>query len=464
MDSSSSLWTQLLIIILLTLINAIFASSELAYVSVNHTKMKRLAEEGNVKAQRVMHLLEDSDDFLATIQVAITLAGFLSSASAATTFADRISAYLPDFPGANTVAIVIVTVILSYISLVFGELFPKQIALQMPEKIAMTFSGVILFTQRLGKPFVWLLSASTDVLQRIAPIEFTKKEDNFTRDEMRSIIQESRNAGSIDMEELTMLQGVLSLDDKSAIEIMVPRTDTIMVDIQDDYESIMETLLDTPFSRIPVYEGDKDNVVGVIHMKNLLATARKEGFDAIDIRGIASEPVFIPATINVDDLLIKFRREQSHMAIIKDEYGGMEGIVTLEDVLEEIVGEIEDESDINPTSEVEQLSETHYLLNGTLSIDKFNQLFDEKVEIEEVDTIAGLMMYYMAYVPEDHERVDVRIHDWILRTRLIENGRIREIDLLLDSDHAIEADYDGSVIDEQEEQRQAAIEELEKQN
>ncbi|MBG9981625.1 HlyC/CorC family transporter [Aerococcaceae bacterium DSM 111020] len=462
MDSPGSLWTQLLIILILTFINAIFAASEMAFVSVNYTKLRRYAEEGDKRAVRVLSLLEDSDDFLATIQVAITLAGFLSSASAATSFADYLVALFPDFAGAYTVAIIVVTMILSYITLVFGELFPKQIALQMPEKIAMAMSGLIAGTQTIFKPFVWLLSTSTDLLQKITPIEFSEDEEKFTREEMKAIIQESRAEGSIDLAELTMLQGVLSLDTKIAEGIMTPRTDTVMVDISDDYATVLQELLETPYSRIPLYENDKDNVIGVIHMKHLLKSAKEEGFEHLDFLEIATEPLFIPSTLYIDDLLIQFRNEQTHLAIIKDEYGGVAGIVTLEDVLEEIVGDIEDETDINPSADIRKIDDHNYYLNGMLSVDKFNQFFNQDIETDDVDTIAGLMIFYMGYVPEDDEQVSIRINEYILKTSLVENGRIRGIHLIEDLDGEIETDYDASTIDEENEEREETIEDIEK--
>lgn len=464
MDSPGSLWTQVLIIIVLTFINAIFAASEMAFVSVNHTKLKRLVEDGDKRAKRVLILLEDSDDFLATIQVAITLAGFLSSASAATSFADEMVKILPNFSGAYTLSIVVVTMVLSYITLVFGELFPKQVALQMPEKFAMTVSGLIMGTQKVFKPFVWLLSTSTNLLQKITPIEFSAQEDQFTREEMKAIIHESREEGSIDLAELTMLQGVLSLDTKTADEIMTPRTDTDMVDITDDYDEILKKLLSTPYSRIPLYDNDKDNVVGVLHMKHLLKAANEYGFDNLDFLAISTEPLFIPATLFIDDLLIQFRKEQTHLAIIKDEYGGMAGIVTMEDVLEEIVGEIEDETDIHTSADIRKIDDYNFYLNGMLSIEKFNHYFDFKMEVDDVDTIAGLMIYYMGYVPDDDEQVTLRINECVLKTSLVENGRIRGIHLIKDYDWEIEADYDASTIDEENLEREETIEEIHDSN
>ncbi|MGO4937458.1 hemolysin family protein [Fundicoccus sp. Sow4_H7] len=439
--SGNSLFSQLLVILVLTLINAFFAASEIAFVSVNQQKIQRLAEDGNKKAKRVMELLEDSDDFLATIQVAITLAGFLSSAAAATSFASRLATWFPNFPGVETAAIVVVTLILSYITLVFGELFPKQIAMQMPETIAMQTSGIVNVVQTIFKPFVKLLSASTGLLQRITPIDFSKQEEKYTRDEMKGILNASRQEGSIDLTEFTMLQGVLSLDSKVAREVMVPRTDTQMVDIEDDYDEILDTILSSPYSRIPLYENDKDNVIGVIHMKNVLKASRQVGFGQINFRELASDPLFVPSTIFVDDLLLEFKREQTHMAILRDEYGGVEGIVTLEDLLEEIVGEIEDESDINTSSDVRKIDDHNYYINGGLPIDKFNTYFDESLHSEEVDTMAGMIIYEIGYVPDDDEVVVCRANKWILKTTEVENGRIRGIHMMLDEDYTIETEY-----------------------
>ena len=442
MDEPGSLWIQILIILVLTVINAFFAASEMAFVSLNQTKMTNLAEEGNKKARRVLNLLKDSDDFLATIQVAITLAGFLSSASAATSFANRLSGVLSGIPGASTIAIVVVTMVLSYVSLVLGELYPKQIALQMPEEVAMMTSGPVKIFKSIFTPFVWLLSTSADVLKKITPIEFTQQNEQFTRDEMKFILQESRREGSIDLAEFSMLQGVLSLDTKMAREIMVPRTDTQMIDIEDDYDQILQEILDSPYSRLPIYESDKDNVIGVIHVKNILKQVDKVGLQQLNFRNLMTNALFVPSTIYIDDLIVEFKREQIHLAILRDEYGGVEGIVTLEDILEEIVGEIEDETDVNSSGDIRQDSETEYYINGVLPIDKFNNYFNESLESDEVDTIAGLIIYHLGYVPDDDENIYLRSNEWVLMTDFIENGRIRGIKVVLDPEYSIDTTYD----------------------
>lgn len=439
--SGSSLLTELLVIVILTLVNAFFASAEIAFVSINKSKVESLANEGDKKAIRVIKLLEEADNFLATIQVAITFAGFLSSAQAATSFAVVFADYLPDFAGAMTLATLLITVILAYFTLVFGELFPKQIAMQMPETIAMSTSLLVTWTQKLLRPFIWLLSASTGFLKQIVPIDFSEQEEKFTRDEMRVIIEQSRKSGSFDMDELDMMEGVLSLDTKIAREVMVPRTDTFMIDIDAPYEENLKLVIDSPYSRVPIYQNEKDNVIGVLHVKNILKTVSAEGFGEIDFLDIANYPMLVPSTVYTDDLLIEFQREQQHMAILIDEYGGVEGIVTMEDLLEEIVGEIDDETDVSTLGDIRVIDDFNFYLNGGLLIDEFNDYFKENIESKDVDTIAGFMINHIGYVPADEERVSIRVNDYVLTTSEIHNGRIYSVLLNIDEERMIEVDY-----------------------
>lgn len=449
-SDGSSLGVQILIIVLLTLINAFFAAAEIAFVSINQGKMSQRASEGDKKAQRVMRLLENSDEFLATIQVAITLAGFFSSASAATSFASRIEPLLANVPGAETLALVIVTIVLSYLTLVFGELYPKQVALQLAEPIALHTAGVILFVKKVSKPFVWILTVSTGLLKRITPIEFNNEQEKLTRSEMKALLANSRNDGAIDVEEFTMLQGVLSLDSKLAREVMVPRTDTIMLDIDDDLEENLSIVLSSSYSRFPIYEEDKDNVIGVLHSKDVLRAAREQGFDHIQLVELAHQPLFVPSTIFVDDLLVEFRKTRQHMAILKDEYGGVEGVVTLEDLIEEIVGEIEDEYDIEEV-EIREIDEHNFLIDAGMSLERFNQTFATTIDSDEVDTMAGVILEELGYFPEDDEHVEVRIGKVILSPTLVDNGRIRRIHVqVLSQEEVVELEQQD-LADENEE-------------
>ena len=436
-SDGSSLGVQILIIVLLTALNAFFAAAEIAFVSINQGKMAQKAQEGDKKAIKVMRLLENSDEFLATIQVAITFAGFFSSASAATSFSSRIQPLLGNIPGAETLALVIVTVVLSYLTLVFGELYPKQVALQVAEPIALHTAGIILFVKKISKPFVWILTFSTGLLKRMTPIEFTQVEEKLTRSEMKSLLDNSRNDGAIDISEFAMMQGVLSLDTKLAREVMVPRTDTLMLDVDDDISENLETILNCSYSRLPLYEEDKDKVIGVIHVKDVFRAAKEQGFDNIDLRALAHEPVFVPSTIFVDDLLVEFRKTRQHLAVLKDEYGGVEGIVTLEDLIEEIVGDIEDEYD-EEEKEVVEIDENNSVIDAGISLDRFNQIYQTSLESDEVDTMAGAIIEKLGYFPDDDEVVKVRFEGYLLQPTEIENDRIRKIHVTKLSEEELE--------------------------
>ncbi|MDK6805868.1 hemolysin family protein [Aerococcus sp. UMB7834] len=424
--AETAIVSQLLIILVLTLINAFLAGAEMAFVSVNHQKIGRLADQGNKAAKRVQALLDDSDAFLSTIQVGITFAGFFSSAQAATTFVGYIRPYLGQLPGADILASALVTLVLSYISLVFGELFPKQVAIQFPEKYSMMASGAIVFLKRLFTPFVWLLTASTNLLKRLVPIDFTKKDEHLTREEMRALIENSQTDGAIDMTEFRMMQGVLSLDSKLAREVMVPRTDTFMLDIDDPDSFNVQETLSSQYSRVPVFADDKDDILGVVHVKDILRQAHKKGFDQVRIKDVIKPAYFAPETIFIDDLMLQFKKDHQHMAILKDEYGGVVGIVTLEDLLEEIVGEIEDEYD-EANSEYRQLDESNYAIDGMLPIYKFNQIFQTDIQSDESDTIAGYMIEQLGHFPEDGAAEHLQIENYELLTTLVEEGRIRGI-------------------------------------
>lgn len=423
---ASSVYGQIVLILVLTLINAFLAGAEMAFVSVNQAKINQLAEEGNRRAQKVVVLLKQSDALLSTIQVGITFAGFLSSASAANTFVGYLTPYLTNIPAGEMVATAIVTLVLSYISLVYGELFPKQIAIQFPEKYCLMSAGLITFLNKLFAPFVWLLTKSTDLLKALAPMDFTKKEERLTRAEMRTLIESGRNDGIIDMDEFRMMQGVLSLDSKLAKGVMVPRTDTFMIDIEDDRKENLEQLLTSQYSRIPVYKGDKDEILGVIHSKDVLREADRVGFENIRMENIMRDPYFAPETVYTDDLLLQFKRHHQHMAILKDEYGGVVGIVTLEDLIEVIVGDIEDEYD-ELSVNYQKINDETYIVDGSMPIDKFNELFNTGITSDDSDTIAGVMIEILTHFPDDDSQESVQIDNYRLTTTLVEGGRIREI-------------------------------------
>ncbi|MBP2623385.1 hemolysin family protein [Streptococcus oricebi] len=430
--SSQTLLLQFLLLVVLTFLNAFFSAAEMAMVSLNRARVEQKAEEGDSKYLRLLKILENPNNFLSTIQVGITLINILSGASFADTLGRKIASLLGNSETAHALASFLALALLTYISIVFGELYPKRIALNLKDDLAVWAAPIILFLGKIVSPFVWLLSASTNLLSRITPMKFDDADEKMTRDEIEYMLTKSEE--TLDADEIEMLQGVFSLDELMARELMVPRTDAFMVDIQDDTKEIIESILKQSFSRIPVYDGDKDKVIGLIHTKRLLTEAFTNGFDNIVLRKILQEPLFVPETIFVDDLLKELRNTQNQMAILLDEYGGMAGLVTLEDLLEEIVGEIDDETD-KTAIEVHEIADSTYIVLGTMSLNDFNEYFDVELESDDVDTIAGYYLTGVGTIPDQKERISYEItsnnKELTLINDKVNNGRVTKVKLLI---------------------------------
>ena len=420
---SQSLLAQILLLVVLTLINAFLAASEFAVVSINKNRIEQKAEDGDKKAKKILKILENPTNFLSTIQVGITLVNILSGASLADSLAARLAPYIGTSTAARSMATFIVLAILTYVSIVFGELYPKRIAMNKSEEVAMFTSGVIRVLEVITKPFVWLLSASTNLLSRITPMTFDDEDSKMTRDEMRYMLA---NEGVFEEDELEMLQGIFSLDTKVAREVMVPRTDAFMIDIHNDVKENLERILSESYSRIPVYNEDKDKIIGILHTKTLLKAAYEVGFDNLQLLPLMQEPLFVPETVFIDDLLYELKKTQNQMAILLDEYGGVVGLVTLEDLLEEIVGEIDDESDEVETL-YEVINENEYIIQGRMLIDEFNTVFNANLHMSDVDTMAGYLITALGVIPDENKKIPFEVDNFILTTEEVEGSRVLRI-------------------------------------
>ncbi|MBC2250423.1 HlyC/CorC family transporter [Listeria sp. FSL L7-0123] len=403
---SQQIILQLILIVVLTMLNAFFASAEMALVSLNKNRVKSQAETGDKKAIMLAKLVDDPSKFLATIQVGITLAGFFSSASAATSIATRLESVFGGSSFAKELSIIVVTIVLSYITLVFGELYPKRLALQKSEKIARVSVRPIMAVGVVLRPFVKFLSFSTDILVKLTRMEKNTDNEKMTREEMQLLIETGRRDGVIEVEELQMLRGVFEMDNKYAREVMVPRTDAFMVDAETESEALCDALLNENFSRVPVYTGDQDSVLGILHMKDFFAEARKSGFENINVKSLVKDAYFAQETMFIDDLLKNMQRTRNQMAILMDEYGGVAGIVTVEDLLEEIVGEIDDENDVF-SDEVKKIDENTFILEGRMPLDDFNKMFHVELPSRGVDTVAGFVLTLTGTIPEEDDEVVV---------------------------------------------------------
>lgn len=428
-DPGSQILIQLLVVVILTAVNAFFASAEIAVVSVNKNRIKLLAEEGNKKAKRLLKLTEDSTSFLSTIQVAITLSGFFSSGSAATGLSPFLSKFLVTFgvPQAETIAFFLITIILSYITLVFGELVPKQVGMKNAEKVSLATAGAISFIAKIAKPFVKFLSFSTRMVMKLLGMGGDDIAEQVTREEIRSLVAEGQISGVFNEVEGDMINGIFTFDDKLAKEVMTPRTEVFAIDVNSDISEWMDEMLTMMYSRIPIYDNDIDNIIGVLYMKDFLAEAYRVGFKKIDIRTIMQEPCFIPERKNIDVLFHELQESKKHIAILLDEYGGFSGIVTIEDLIEEILGEIEDEFD-NEEPEIVKIDDNIYQLKGILHIVDLNEAlgldFDENSE--EYDSVGGLIIDILGHIPTQDEE-DIFYRNYIFHIAEVRENRIEKI-------------------------------------
>lgn len=404
--SEGSLLLQFIVIIVLTGINAFFSGAEMSIVSVNKNKIKVMVEEGDKKAILLDNLLKEPSKFLSTIQVGITLASFFASASAATGLSKFLSVFLNKMkvPYSAQLSMIIVTFLLSYVTLVFGELIPKRVALRSSEKMALSSIGVIVFISKIFSPFVKFLTLSTNVVLTLLKLKEDNIEEKVSKEELRSLVEVGREHGIINEVEKEMIENIIVFDEKIAREIMIPRTKVFLIDKNTTVEELFETKEVGKYSRIPVYEEEADNIVGILLTKDLMMEAYKKGFENINISEMVQEAYFVPETKNVNELFNEMQLEKKHIAILIDEYGGFSGIVTLEDLIEEVMGNIADEYDDEDLS-IRQLSPNKYLISGDVSLNDLNDAFHIELESKYYDTLSGLLIEKLGYIPEDDEKI-----------------------------------------------------------
>lgn len=428
MDDGSG--SSIILILILVMVNAFFASAEMAIVSMNKTKLNLLAEDGNKKAKLLLSLVKDTSRFLATIQVGITFAGFFASASAATTISGQFGEFLTNLgiPYGNNIALVITTLIISYITLVLGELVPKRIALQNAEKIAMISVKPIIIISKITKPFVWFLSLSTNLILKLLGVKTDGVEEKISREEIRSLVELGEEQGTINETERTMIDGIIKFDDILAKEVMTPRTETFCIEANTDIKESINLILQENYSRIPVYEEEIDNIVGVIYMKEIFAAVINNGIETLSIKDVMRTPYMVPETKSIDKLLKDMQDSQNHIAVVIDEYGGFSGIVTLEDLLEEVIGEIEDEYDDSFT-DIEKIDDKTYIVNGLVTISDINKYLNLDFQSNAIDTIGGLVIENIGTIPNDYVNKEIIINCIKFKILSLDGKRIEKIQL-----------------------------------
>lgn len=427
MEQSASLIPYILLIIVLIIVNGLFSASEMAIVSANKNKIANMAEDGDTRAAVLLSLLSRPSNFLATIQVGITFAGFLTAGSASTTFGEMLVPVLGSLgisaAYSRTIAQILITVIISYFSLVFGELLPKRIALQNPEKLALAAARPVNGFSRLSRPFVTLLSASTTFFGRLFGINSETLEEEISIEEIRYMIDIGKEKGVFNQTERDMLDGIFEFDNKLAREVMTPRTDIEMVDVTDDPAEIIKLITNGRYSRIPVYEDDQDNIIGLLVLKDLYREILNKG-KITDIRKLMRNVLFVPETKHIDDLFKQMQGSNNHFAVLIDEYGGLSGIVTIEDLLEEIVGNIFDEHDIS-FKEINKLDEKTYIVDALVTVDQLNDDLNLELDTENADTIGGYFIEKLGRVPVKGDKVDDR--EILMEVLRVRGMRIKDL-------------------------------------
>ena len=432
-DPESSIAIQIVLIIVLTLINAYFAASEMAIVSVNKSKIHRLSEEGNKKAKLVEKLLDQPTNFLSTIQVAITLAGFFNSASAATGISKSFANVLKNWsvPYADTIAVVLITILISFITLIFGELVPKRIALQKAESYSMFCAKPILVISKIASPFIKILSWSTKFILRIFGMADENVEESLSREEIRSMVESGQENGVFNEIETDMITNIFEFDDSLALNVMTPRTDVYCIDINDALSDNIDQMMTMQYTRIPVYDDSIDNIIGILNMKDFAIEARKVGFDNVDIKKLLRKPYFVLETKNIDDLFRELQKEHQHIAILVDEYGGFSGIITVEDLIEEIMGDIEDEYDHDDEPKLKKIDNNNYIVDVNYLLDDLDDELDLKLSNNNHDTIGGFVLHLLGEIPEENQQRTVKYENLTFLIIGVKGNRVTKIKLTI---------------------------------
>lgn len=428
---SDPIWPQLLLQAVLILINAFFAATELAVISLNDNILRKQAEEGDKKAKKLLKVVESPTRFLSTIQIGITLAGFLGSAFAAGNFATRLSGWAEEqfALGAaavgvvNTLSVIFITIVLSFFTLVFGELVPKRIAMQKGEKIANLACGVISAIAVVMRPIIWLLTVSTNGVLRLLHIDPNAESEEVSEEEIRMMVDIGEEKGTIETGERQMIENIFEFNNMTAEDVMIHRTDVVMLWADDSDEEIVRTIEETGLSRYPVYEEDADDVIGILNSRDYFLNARRE--NPRPVRELLRSAYFVPESVRTDVLFRDMQDKKIHLAIVVDEYGGTNGIITMEDLLEEIVGNIYDEFDPQVEQEITQLEPNLWKISGSADLEDVADALDIHLpEDEEYDTLGGLIFAQFSVIPEDGSHPEVEAFGLHIRVEELEDRRV----------------------------------------
>ncbi len=429
----SELPGQLLLQFILIALNAFFAASEIAVISLSSTKLRAQAEEGDKMAEKMLILVDEPTGFLSTIQIGITLAGFLGSAFAAENFAGLLTDWLVNGVGftalpasaINTVSVIIVTLILSLFTLVFGELVPKRIAMRKAETLARKFCGIILFLSRVLKPLVWFTSTCTNAVLRLCGINPHEEEEAVSEEDIRLMVDAGEEQGAIESMEREFIENIFEFNNIDASDVMIPRTSVTFIWADATKQEILDIISSSGFSRFPVCGEDSDDILGVLRTREFLLALNDEDGEAFDMKKLVFPASFFPETVKADALFREMQKRNTQMSIIVDEYGGMSGIVTMEDLLEELVGNIYDESD-KITQEISFLGDNSWRVAGDIALEDLDEVIGTELDNEDLDynTLGGYIFDHLGSIPRDGSHEELTVDGLHIRIELMEDRHV----------------------------------------
>ena len=419
----------ILVLLILTGLNAFFAASEIAFISLNDNKIEKQAKDGNKKAKQIVKMLENPSKFLSTIQIGITLAGFLSSAFASDTFADVMAPVLDNLIPLGigvwkSISIILITIILSFITIIFGELVPKRLAMKHYEKIAFGSIGIIRTISVITAPFVKFLTATTNMISKLFGVG-ENEEEIVTEEEIKMMVDQGEENGTIEEDEKELINNVFDFNDITVSEIMTHRTDIFAVDINMNQEELLQEIIkdECRHSRIPVYDETIDEIKGVLYVKDIIKNMNKKSFK---IKTMMKEAYFVSQNKLINELFKELQKNKKHIAIIVDEYGGTAGIITMEDILEEIVGDIYDEYD-EIEEEYEKIDDMTFILSGSMTIYDVNKLLESNIPEGDYDTLSGYLQVELGRIPTEEENPIIETEQLTFKIEEYEDKRILKV-------------------------------------
>ena len=430
--------TAVFLLLVLTAINAFFTASEMALISINDNKMRMLAEEGHKKAKQLLKVLDSPTRFLSTIQIGVTLAGFLSSAFASDQFSEPLVAliirYVPIDPDiVKTISVVLITLALSFLTLVFGELVPKRIAMNKAEAIAFSVVGMLQFIAIIALPFVNLLSLTTNGILRLLGFDPNAHPNDVTEEEIRMMVDVGEEKGTIRETEKEMINNIFEFDNKLVSEIMTHRREISGISIDATLPEVKKIVKDEQYTRFPIYDESLDNIVGIVHLKDVLKYYDQARTKTFSLARIMRKPYFVPESKHLDELFFELQKNSTHMAVVIDEYGGTAGIITIEDLIEEIVGDISDEYDEDDKALV-KISDQTYDADGNLEL----EILEEKIGLvlpqEDYETLSGFLISKLGRIPDDHELMDLEHEGVLFKILKIKDKRILKVRIVVPHD------------------------------